>query len=129
MHRFLLIPFSLVALTASPALGHGTVTSPISRVYRSYQEGPDRATSPSAVAAVSLAGSTQYYTWNQISRNVPDYHTATFANSYSAVIADGQLASGGNAGGVNPDFSGLDLVSDSWEWPATSVAAGPFDVT
>lgn len=108
--------------------GHGTVNSPASRVYRIYQEGPDSATSPSALAALAVAGSNQYYTWNQISQNVPDYHTAAFNDSYASVIPDGQLASGGNTGQSSLNFSGLDLASDAWDWPATPVAAGAFEI-
>ncbi len=108
--------------------GHGTVISPASRVYRIFQEGPDSATSPSAVAALAVAGSNQYYTWNQISQNVPNYAAAVFKDSYAAVIPDGQLASGGNIGQSSFDFSGLDLISDTWHWPAASVAAGPLNI-
>jgi chitin-binding protein len=108
--------------------GHGTVISPASRVYRIFQEGPDSARSPSTVAALAVAGSNQYYTWNQISQNVPNYAAAAFNDSYAAVILDGQLASGGNIGKSGLDFSGLDLASDAWHWPATPVVAGPLEI-
>jgi len=108
--------------------GHGTVNSPASRVYRIFQEGPDSASSPSAVAALAVAGNNQYYTWNQISQNVPNYAAAVFNDSYAAVIPDGQLASGGNTGQSSFDFSGLDLASDSWNWPATPVIAGLLEI-
>ena len=80
------------------------------------------------MAALAVAGSNQYYTWNQISQNVPNYAAAVFNDSYAAVISDGQLASGGNTGQSSFDFSGLDLVSDKWHWPATAVAAGPLEI-
>ena len=80
------------------------------------------------MAALAVAGSNQYYTWNQISQNVPNYAAAAFNDSYAAVIPDGQLASGGNIGKSGLDFSGLDLASDAWHWPATPVAAGPLEI-
>ena len=80
------------------------------------------------MAALAVAGSNQYYTWNQISQNVPNYAAAVFNDSYAAVIPDGQLASGGNIGKSGLDFSGLDLASDAWRWPATPVAAGPLEI-
>ena len=126
--RSFIILGAILTLWPQISCGHGTVISPASRVYRIFQEGPDSATSPSAVAALAVAGSNQYYTWNQISQNVPNYAAAVFNDSYAAVIPDGQLASGGNIGQSSFDFSGLDLVSNKWHWPATAVAVGPLEI-
>ena len=126
--RSFIILGAILTLWPEISFGHGTVISPASRVYRIFQEGPDSASSPSASAALAVAGSNQYYTWNQISQNVPNYAAAVFNDSYAAVISDGQLASGGNTGQSSFDFSGLDLVSDKWHWPATAVAAGPLEI-
>lgn len=125
--RFIILG-AIFMLWPQISCGHGTVVSPASRVYRIFQEGPDSASSLSAVAALAVAGSNQYYTWNQISQNVPNYAAAAFNDSYAAVIPDGQLASGGNTGQSSLDFSGLDLASDSWNWPATKVFAGPLEI-
>ena len=126
--RIFIVLGAILMLLPNISYGHGTVISPASRVYRIFQEGPDSANSPSTVAALAVAGSNQYYTWNQISQNVPNYAAAAFNDSYAAVIPDGQLASGGNTGQSSFDFSGLDLVSDKWHWPATTVAAGPLEI-
>lgn len=116
---------ALAFLSPTLLLGHGTVTSPISRVYSIYLEGPDSPQSPSATAAIAHAGSSQYYTWNQVSKNVPTY--ASITDSYASVIPDGKLASGDSGSGL--DFGGLDLVSPDWDWPATPVSAGTLPVT
>ena len=106
--------------------GHGSVSEPISRILNVYNEGPDSPDSPFAVAAVAHAGGTQYYTWNQVSQNVPNYADSTFDTSYASVIPDGKLASGNNVGPAGLNFSGLDLVSNDWDWPATPMTAGPY---
>jgi GH18 family chitinase/predicted carbohydrate-binding protein with CBM5 and CBM33 domain len=107
--------------------GHGTVTSPISRVYTIYQEGPDSPETPSAMAAIALAGPNQYYTWNQVSKNIANYADPDLATTYSSVIPDGKLASGDSGSGLN--FSGMDLVSNTWNWPATPVSVGVLPIT
>jgi len=106
------------------------VDSPESRVHKIWSDGPDNNSNQSDAgkAALAVAGTNQYYTWNQISQNVPNYSDAQFNTSYSTVIPDGKLASGNNVAGSNLNFAGLDLVSSTWEWPATTVAAGAFTV-
>ena len=54
-------------------------------------------------------------------------YTGEGAAPYLPHIPDGQLASGASGTGLN--FSGLDLVSNSWDWPAETVTAGPLDLT
>ncbi len=127
LHRSAVLALGIFICFLVPTLwGHGTVTSPISRVYAIYLEGPESPDSPAAQAAIGVSGPGPYYTWNQVSKNVSNYAAAAFASSYSSAIPDGKLASGDSGSGL--DFSGLDLASADWNWPATSASAGPLDI-
>ncbi|MCR9245824.1 MAG: lytic polysaccharide monooxygenase [bacterium] len=109
-------------------LPHGTVVSPMSRVYRVYQSNPSNPNFALAANAIALDGTLSYYTWNEVSRNIPQAVQASLPPGfdYSPWIPDGQLAS---AGRVNPNsplyprtYRGLDQVSR--DWPKTAVTAG-----
>ncbi|MFN0058422.1 MAG: lytic polysaccharide monooxygenase [Planctomycetota bacterium] len=108
--------------------GHGTVVSPMSRVYRVYQANPDNPAFPLAAQAVAIDGTLSYYTWNELSRNIPQAVLAGLPPGfdYSPWVPDGQLASGGRVDPASPEYSrtyaGLDQVSV--DWPTTPVAAG-----
>lgn len=122
----LLLGATSSVLLTSLALGHGTISDPVSRIRSIYLEGPDSPDSASARAALALAGANQYYTWNQVSQNIPNYADPIFDTSYASVIPDGKLASGNNVGPTGLNFSGLDLVSNDWDWPATPMTVGPY---
>jgi predicted carbohydrate-binding protein with CBM5 and CBM33 domain len=115
----------LLAHAAAP-LPHGTVVAPLSRVYRVYQSNPENPSFPLAANAVRIDGTSSYYTWNELSRNIPAAVSAGLPPGfdYSPWIPDGQLAS---AGRVDPQsfgrtYAGLDQVSA--EWPTSTVVAG-----
>lgn len=118
----------LATITVPNILAHGTVVSPISRVYRIYQANPDNPSFALAANAVTMDGSLSYYTWNEVSRNIGQAVQAGLPAGfdYSTWIPDGQLAS---AGRVDPNsaeyprtYAGLDQVSA--DWPTTAVTAG-----
>lgn len=115
-------------LTATLASGHGTVVSPVSRVYRVYQANPDNPSFQLAANAVAIDGTLSYYTWNELSRNLPQAVQAGLPPGfdYSPWVPDGQLASGGRVDPNSPDYprtyAGLDQVSSAW--PTTAVTAG-----
>jgi predicted carbohydrate-binding protein with CBM5 and CBM33 domain len=90
---------------------HGTVTSPPSRIYRCYQEGPESPDSAACRAAVASMGSAPLYDWNGVRQGAAN-------GNHRAVVPDGQLCSGGDP----RSFGGLDLARG--DWPATSVSAG-----
>lgn len=95
---------------------HGTVTSPPSRIWNCFQEGPENPSSPACIAAVSSHGSQPLYDWNEINQ-------ASANGNHTALIMDGNLASGGR-----PDkYGGMDQVRS--DWVATAVSPGPFTVT
>jgi hypothetical protein len=93
------------------ARAHGTVTSPPSRVYGCYQEGPESPDSAACRAAVATMGSSALYDWNGIRQG-------NAGGNHQVVVPDGQLCSGGNPSG----FGGLDLARS--DWPATPVSPG-----
>ena len=121
---------SLVVLAALSPSGftHGTVVSPASRVYRVYQSNPENPNFALAANAVSLDGTLSYYTWNEVSRNIPQAVTGGLPPGfdYSPWMPDGQIASAGRVDPLSPEYSltfaGLDQVSSAW--PTTSVQAG-----
>lgn len=107
--------------------GHGTTVSPQSRVYKVYKSNPENPDFELARNAVAMDGKSSYYTWNQVSRNIPDAVNSGLPEGfdYSPWVPDGQLASGGR---VDSDefpgltYRGLDQVSS--EWPTTPVVSG-----
>lgn len=109
-----------------PIYGHGTVVSPVSRVYNVRQSNPENPNFELARKAVEIDGTQSYYTWNEISRNIPEAVNAGLPEGfdYSPWVPDGHLASGGRYAGnySGRTYEGLDQVSD--EWPVTPVTAG-----
>ena len=105
---------------------HGSVVFPMSRVYRVFQSNPQNPNFPLAAAAVRIDGASSYYTWNELSRNIPAAVQQRLPPGfdYSPWVPDGQIASGGR---VDPmqfprTYAGLDQVSG--DWPKTDVTAG-----
>ena len=116
----------IVLASAVAAFGHGTVVHPISRVYRVYQSNPENPDFERARAAVAIDGTCSYYSWNELSQNIPEAVEAGLPPGfdYSPWVGDGELASGGR---VDPaefprTYAGLDQVGS--QWPATPVNAG-----
>ncbi len=115
-------------VNASVAIGHGTAISPSSRVYEVYSSNPENPNFELAENAVDLDGKQSYYTWNEVSRNIPDAVQAGLpeAFDYSPWVPDGALASGGRTDANSSDYprtyAGLDQVSA--DWPTTLVSPG-----
>lgn len=119
---------ALVLFAGAPLVAHGTVVSPVSRVYRVYQANPDNPSFALAASAVAIDGTLSYYTWNELSRNIPQAVQAGLPAGfdYSPWCPDGQLASGGRVDPGSSEYprtyAGLDQVSA--DWPTTPVDAG-----
>lgn len=117
-----------VLLCTADVMGHGTVTYPPSRVYNVYQANPSNPAFPLAANAVAIDGTLSYYTWNEVSRNIPSAVGAGLPPGfdYSPWMPDGELASAGRTDPFSPDYprtyAGLDQVSA--DWPKTAVDAG-----
>jgi len=110
------------------AWGHGSAISPESRVHRVYASNPENPSFQLAKNAVQIDGTISYYTWTELSRNIPAAVNAGLPPGfdYSPWVPNGQFASGGR---VNPNsteyprtYAGLDQVSAAW--PTSPAQAG-----
>ena len=88
---------AVTAILPTSLLAHGTTVSPVSRVYNVFQANPDNPSFALAANAVAIDGTLSYYTWNELSRNIPEAVIAGLPPGfdYSPWVPDGQLASGG----------------------------------
>lgn len=94
-------------LFVSRVLAHGTMETPVSRVYNCYLEGPERPQSSACQAAVRFGGTQAFYDWNGVNQgNANDRHRE--------IIPDGRLCSAGKE-----LFKGLDLARN--DWPSTTI--------
>ncbi len=117
----------MISAISATAYGHGSTVSPKSRVYRVYQSNPENPNFELAANAVVMDTKQAYYTWNQVSRNIPDAVNAGLPEGFdfSPWIPDGQIASGGRTDSAvfgELTYKGLDQVSS--DWPTTPVTAG-----
>ncbi|MEU9997967.1 lytic polysaccharide monooxygenase [Streptomyces sp. NPDC050848] len=103
-------PLALAGLGASPAVAHGSMTDPVSRVSACYAEGPESPKSAACKAAVAASGAQAFYDWNAV-------NIANAAGKHRDLIPDGELCSAGN-----DKYRGLDLARG--DWPASTLAAG-----
>lgn len=104
------------------ALGHGSMSFPVSRVYSGFLEGPESPQSAAVAAAIAVGGTQPFYDWHEVVNFHPGTPEYQMDIDYSQSIPDGQLASGGN-----PKYAGLDLVRD--DWPTTAMVSGPQQLT
>ncbi|MCX4909957.1 lytic polysaccharide monooxygenase [Streptomyces sp. NBC_00878] len=103
-------PLALTGLAAAPAVAHGSMTDPVSRVAGCYAEGPESPKSAACKAAVAAGGTQALYDWNGV-------NIANAAGKSKQIIPDGKLCSAGN-----DKFKGLDLARA--DWPATQLTSG-----
>jgi chitin-binding protein len=89
------------------AWAHGTMETPISRVYSCYLEGPESPKSAACKAAVALSGPSFLYDWAGVNQ-LPN-------GDHKSFVPDGHLCSGGKS-----NYYGLDLGRD--DWPTTTIA-------
>lgn len=82
-------------------LAHGTIITPISRVYSCYLEGPENPKSDACKAMVAAGGTQPLYDWNEVNLLAGDKHRE--------LIPDGQLCSAGR-----DKYKGLDLARNDW---------------
>ncbi|WP_405532070.1 lytic polysaccharide monooxygenase [Streptomyces avidinii] len=105
-----LAPLALAAYAAAPAVAHGSMTDPVSRVAACYAEGPESPKSAACKAAVASSGAQAFYDWNAV-------NIANAAGNHRSLIPNGQLCSAGN-----DKYRGLDLARA--DWPASPMSAG-----
>lgn len=87
---------------------HGSIETPISRVYNCFLEGPENPLSPACQAAVAVGGTQALYDWNEI-------NLANANGQHQQLIPDGKLCSAGR-----DKYKGFDLARD--DWPAQTIA-------
>ncbi|MEM6795825.1 MAG: lytic polysaccharide monooxygenase auxiliary activity family 9 protein [Acidobacteriota bacterium] len=107
-----------IPLIPQPALAHGTLHTPPSRVLLCrFADSPENPQDPACAAAVADSGSPQFlYDWAGIRQGDAD-------GQHQAVVPDGELCSGGG-----PEYRGLDLVRDDWRRTAVAPEAdGTFE--
>jgi len=110
----------LLACCIDHGSGHGSISDPVSRAYRIFQENPESPKSAVSADAIATAGTQAFYDWHEISRMVPGYDPASI-EPYRAIIPDGQLPGAGRE-----KYAGLNLVRN--DWPATAVNPGLYPV-
>lgn len=99
--------------TAVPALAHGSMGNPISRIMQCFQEGPENPQSAACKAAVAVGDSWPIYDWDEV--NIGDA-----SGRSREIIPDGKLCSA-----YRDKYKGLDLARD--DWPATTLpSSGPY---
>ncbi|MDT9693169.1 lytic polysaccharide monooxygenase [Streptomyces sp. P9(2023)] len=103
-------PIAFAGLAAAPAVAHGSMTDPVSRVSACYTEGPESPKSAACKAAMAASGAQAFYDWNAV-------NIANAAGKHRDLIPDGKLCSAGN-----DKYRGLDLARG--DWPASTLAAG-----
>ena len=106
--------------TAFNCFGHGSVSDPVSRIYRIFLENPESPDRSVSADAIATTGTQAFYDWSEVNRLVPDYAIDSL-DAYRALIPDGKLAGAGR-----DKYAGLNLVRDNW--PATSVNAGLYQI-
>ncbi|MBD9728277.1 lytic polysaccharide monooxygenase [Streptomyces caniscabiei] len=106
------VPLALAVFAAGPAVAHGALGDPVSRVAQCYAEGPESPRSAACAAAVAAGGTQALYDWNGV-------RIGDAAGRHRELIPDGELCSAGDAA-----FKGLDLARA--DWPSTRVRAGSY---
>ncbi len=107
--------------THATALAHGSIATPVSRIYNGFLEGPESPKSAAVQAAIAIGGTQPFYDWNELVNFAPGSPAYQMNVPYDQLIPDGELASGGNY-----KYRGLDQVRD--DWPTTAMQAGPFEL-
>jgi chitin-binding protein len=116
--RWIFVIAALLIVTAGfalfgfsrPALAHGALSAPMSRIYGCFLEGPENPTTPACQYAVSTGGTQALYDWNGV-------HLLNANGQSRELIPDGKLCSAGNA-----EFAAFD--TPRTDWPSTYVQSG-----
>lgn len=105
--------FIAIALHSGEAYSHGTMSTPVSRVYNCYLEGPESPDTPPCRDAVTIGGTQPLYDWNEI-------NLANANGQSRSIIPDGQLCSAGRA-----KYAGFDQARADWV-ATTMPTSGPY---
>ncbi len=93
---------TLTIINVPVCYAHGTMESPISRIYNCYKEGPENVQSAACKAVVAVGGKQPLYDWDMINQfNANDQHRQ--------IIPDGTLCAGGR-----DKYAGMNLPRTDW---------------
>ena len=109
-----------VLAPTSMVFAHGSMASPISRIYSGFLEGPESPDSDAIQDAIAIGGTQPFYDWHELRNFAPGSPQYQQDVPYNELIPDGKLASGNNV-----KYIGMDQVRD--DWPSTPMSAGPFE--
>ncbi|MEE8297945.1 MAG: lytic polysaccharide monooxygenase [Thermodesulfobacteriota bacterium] len=99
---FVLLYIFSVSLIVEQAFSHGSMETPVSRIYNCFLENPENPKSDACKAAVEQGGTQALYDWNGVNQgNANDMHRE--------IIPDGKLCSAGKE-----LFKGMDLARNDW---------------
>ena len=105
---YLLICIAVTGLVAEQVYGHGSMETPVSRIYNCFLENPESPKSDACKAAVLEGGTQALYDWNGVNQGSAN-------DMHRSIIPDGKLCSGGKE-----LFKGMDLARN--DWPSTMIA-------
>lgn len=106
---FIVLVFVMASIfIINQVLAHGSMETPISRVYQCFLEGPENPTSAACQAAVATGGTQALYDWNEI-------NIANASGQHQQLIPDGKLCSAGRE-----KYKGFDLARA--DWPAQTIS-------
>ncbi len=105
---------SLIVLTlvvvSGQVFSHGSIYTPISRVFLCYLEGPESPDTLPCQDLVNMSGTQPLYDWNEV-------NIGTAGNNSRSIIPDGRLCSAGRE-----KYYGLD--AGRADWPMTVLPSG-----
>lgn len=90
-------------IAPAASLAHGSMQTPISRVYQCFQEGPESPKSDACQAVVDAGGTQPLYDWMEVNQSDAN-------GKHTKIIADGTLCAGGR-----DKYVGLDLPRRDWK--------------
>ncbi len=99
---YVLVCLMTIGLIGEQAFGHGSMETPVSRIYNCFLENPENPKSDACRAAVQEGGTQALYDWTGVNQgNANDMHRE--------IIPDGKLCSG-----AKELFKGMDLARNDW---------------
>lgn len=91
-----------LALSPGAVLAHGSLETPVSRVYNCYLENPESPDSDACKAVVAAGGTQPLYDWMEVNQPAAN-------GRHKKVVPDGTLCGGGRE-----KYVGLDLPRSDW---------------
>ncbi|MEV7010455.1 lytic polysaccharide monooxygenase [Streptosporangium sp. NPDC051022] len=107
-------PALLATVMVNAAYAHGSMGTPISRVYACYLENPESPDTPACKAAVGNGDTQPLYDWDEL-------NIGTANGKHREIIPDGQLCSAGRA-----KYRAYDAARTDWPSTALPTGGGPY---